>query len=379
MKIIVNTSNLTVGGGLQVALSFFFELKKFTADNVYHCFLSPTIKKQIDISLFPSNFHFYVIEHSPAKFKFRKLTISKLIELERSIDPDIVFTVFGPAYWKPYSPHLEGLANGWLYNPDTIAYKFQPFFKQIKSRFLAKLKTFVIKHEAQHFVVETDDARLKINQYLKINKQKISVVGNTCSSIFDIPMNIEDEKYIRLPFKKKDKFRLMLICHNYPHKNLSVIRKIIPHLRDCDVEFVLTIDEESYNSLFCDVRSSVINVGPIDQNKCPSIYMQSDALFFPTLLETFSASYPEAMKMQIPILTSNYSFSKDICGDAALYFDPLNPEDIAEKIKELVMDINLRKELVSNGNQRLLTFETSQSRAIKYIDLCSNIVKVNKS
>lgn len=377
MKIIVNASNLTVGGGLQVALSFLFELKECATENVYHFFLSPTIKKQIDIDLFPLNFHFYVIENSPAKFRFRNMAIKKLNELERAIDPDIVFTVFGPAYWKPFNPHLEGVANGWLYNPDSIAYKLKPILMQIKSRFLVKIKTLIIKHEAQYFVVETNDARLKIHKHMQIKKEKISVIGNTCSTIFDTPVNISDENYLELPLKKKNTFRLMLISHNYPHKNLNVIRRIIPLLHDFDVEFVLTIDGESYNSLFHDMKTSVINIGPINQNKCPSIYSQCDALFFPTLLETFSASYPEAMKMQIPILTSNYSFAKDICGDAALYFDPLNPKDIADKIK-LVMNKRVREELVSKGNERLLTFETPASRANKYLALCSNIVKDNK-
>ena len=68
---------------------------------------------------------------------------------------------------------------------------------------------------------------------------------------------------------------------------------------------------------------------------CPKLYNQADAMFLPTLLETFSASYPEAMKMERPILTSDLDFAKDICGDAALYFNPLDSYDIANKIKTI--------------------------------------------
>ena len=47
MNILINTSNLYVGGGVQVALSFIRELKKFETDNRYHIFCSPEIHKQL--------------------------------------------------------------------------------------------------------------------------------------------------------------------------------------------------------------------------------------------------------------------------------------------------------------------------------------------
>ena len=98
-------------------------------------------------------------------------------------------------------------------------------------------------------------------------------------------------------------------------------------------------------------------------------------MFLPTLLETFSASYPEAMKMERPILTSNLDFAIDICGDAALYFNPLDSYDIANKIKTLITDPILYQDLVEKGKNRLKNFETSTSRAEKYLLCCEEIIK----
>ena len=50
-------------------------------------------------------------------------------------------------------------------------------------------------------------------------------------------------------------------------------------------------------------------------------------IFLPTLLKVFIAAYPEAMKIEKPIMTSNYSFATDVCQDSALYFDPLDSKD----------------------------------------------------
>ena len=132
----------------------------------------------------------------------------------------------------------------------------------------------------------------------------------------------------------------------------------------------------SYRTLFPVLAKNVINLGPIPQKSCPSVYKQCDALFAPTLLETFSAAYPEAMKMGKPILTSNYSFAKDVCQDAALYFDPLDPEDMIKKIKMLVRDKALLNKLAEKGRKRVKKFESARTRAEKYIAICENLVKL---
>ena len=168
----------------------------------------------------------------------------------------------------------------------------------------------------------------------------------------------------------------MLISHNYPHKNLRIIRKIIPLLKSYKVKFIITIDDKEYKNMFCGLNKDVINIRPIKLNSCPSIYSQCDALFLPSLLEVFSASYLEAMKMKVPILTSNYSFAKDVCGNAALYFDPLNPIDIADKIIKLVKNEKLRINLIEKGQLRLNKFETSRSRAEKYIKILNKLSKI---
>ena len=51
-------------------------------------------------------------------------------------------------------------------------------------------------------------------------------------------------------------------------------------------------------------------------------------MILPTLLESFSATYIEAMFHGKTILTSDLDFARDVCGEAAFYFDPLNPQSI---------------------------------------------------
>lgn len=380
MKIIINTSNLYVGGGVQVSVSFINELYFFN-NNDYYIFLSEAVNKQIDTKNFPSNFHFYRIKNSPASLKTRKKIVAKLNLLEKQINPDIVFSVFGPSYWKPRTRHMMGFAIPWVHQPKSVAYNELGFFKRMKMRLWVKYVPFYTKCYASYYIIETEDGKSKLSNVLNIEKDKIFVVGNSYSSVFDNQEYLlkSNPNYIQLPKKEKEEYRLFLISHNYPHKNLKIINKIIPLLNGLNIKFILTIDDVSYKQLFPLNNDKILNLGPISQKACPSIYEQCDIMFLPTFLEVFSAAYPEAMKMQKNILTSNYSFAKDICKGAALYFNPLEPEDIAHKIKHLVNDKNLQAKLIKNGNERLKKFETSKTRAEKYLEICENIIRKAKN
>lgn len=380
MKLLINTSNLYVGGGVQVALSFINELKEINSKYEFYILLSSEINKHIHQSEYSSNFNFYLINQSPASLKTRKTVVSKLFKLEKQIKPDIVFTVFGPSYWRPKSIHLLGFADGWVYNPSSFAYQKLNFFKQLKMRLLVRYKSYYLKKDADFYVLETNDAKKKLSKTIHINKKNIHVIGNTYSSFFNKKelLSKENEYYINLPKKEHDEFRLVYIAHNHANKNIQIINDLIIYLKGYNITFVLTLDKLSFERIFSKSNINIINLGPINQKSCPSIYAQCDALFAPTLLETFSAAYPEAMKMGKPILTSSYSFAKDICQDAGVYFNPLDPKDISEKIKQVANDEKLRKELIKKGKKRIELFETAKTRAKKYVNLCESLVNKEK-
>jgi glycosyltransferase involved in cell wall biosynthesis len=294
--------------------------------------------------------------------------------LETEIKPDIVFTIFAPTYWRPKTTHIVGFALGWITNPQSKAYQVLNFKQKIRRKLDSLYKIYYIKRDADYYIVETEDVKEKLFTVLNIEKEKTFIIGNTYSEYF------EDDIYpiIKLPIKEENEFRFVTIAHNYPHKNIKVIKEVIPYLQETKLnyKFFITIDEESYNSMFEGLEHNIINIGQVKAKYCPSLYAQCDALFLPTLLESFTASYPEAMKMQKPILTSDLSFAHSLCKDAALYFDPLDPQDIAEKIIKLSTDNELQRNLVKKGIERLKDFETAESRARKYLNICQQILRI---
>jgi len=73
------------------------------------------------------------------------------------------------------------------------------------------------------------------------------------------------------------------------------------------------------------------------------------ALVYPSFFEGFGVPVLEAMRCGVPALTSQNSSMQEIGEDAALYFDPTNFNDIADRMMEIYKDENLRSRLIEKG------------------------------
>lgn len=373
MRLLINTASTFKGGGVQVAKSFLEECRKFP-EHDYHVVLGKMLNKLVERDKFPANFSFYPIGYRPATRVFSfKNRIRFFQEIEAYIKPDVVFTTSGPAYWRPGVPHLTG------YNLPHYIYRDSPYFDRISvfNRIKWGLKGRVIryffKHDSDAYVVQTEDVNERLRKWLSADS--VYTVTNTCSSVYKIP--VPSEK--KLPEKKRGEFRFLTLSAWYGHKNLDIIpgivEKLPENIRD-KVTFILTLPKGDFRQHFgARSRDSILNIGPVKPNEGPSLYRECDALFLPTLLECFSASYAEAMAMERPIVTSAMGFSRSICQDAALYFKPADPETAASEIQTLVEDHKLRKKLVAAGKEQLKKFDTPEERAEKYLAICKKLIQ----
>jgi len=87
-----------------------------------------------------------------------------------------------------------------------------------------------------------------------------------------------------------------------------------------------------------------------------SFYKQALCYVLPSLYEGFGLPVLEAMAYDCPVITSNISSLPEAGGDAALYVDPKNVDDIAEKILMLVENPSLRRELIEKGKKQIKKF-----------------------
>jgi len=79
------------------------------------------------------------------------------------------------------------------------------------------------------------------------------------------------------------------------------------------------------------------------------LYSEAAAYVFPSLMEGFGLPGLEAMVRGTPVVSSNATCLPEVYGDAALYFNPRNTDDMADKIHRILSDDTLRSSLIKKG------------------------------
>jgi glycosyltransferase involved in cell wall biosynthesis len=94
----------------------------------------------------------------------------------------------------------------------------------------------------------------------------------------------------------------------------------------------------------------------VEDEELPLFYKNALCYVLPSLYEGFGLPVLEAMQQGCPVITSNVSSLPEAGGDAALYVDPENVGDIADKIIQLIKNDKLRKELIEKGREQVKRF-----------------------
>jgi len=360
-----------------VAASFVDECKAFTAHE-FHVFLRDNIGEQLNKQNVPSHIKFYRFNERPGKgLAAYRRTIKKLNNYEDELNPDCVVSTGGHGYWRPKAPLIAG------FNIPHFVYPDSPYFDQmnLKSKFIWWVKEKVhlrFYGRTDALFVQTLDVKNRLEN--KLNKKvPVHVISNTVNGHFLDPKNVTD----KLPEKAENEVRLLMLSSYYPHKNHKIIRETVKELNKQNTskqfKFVVTLPGEPYNRLFSEVSEDVINLGRLPIAECPGLYKECDFMFLPSLLECFSASYIEAMLMRKPILTSDLGFAHTVCKDAAVYFNPTHPNEIANKIIDLAENIDLQNDLIEKGERIASEIGTPSKRASSILALCEEVVKNKKS
>ncbi|MFH0969665.1 MAG: glycosyltransferase, partial [Patescibacteria group bacterium] len=87
-----------------------------------------------------------------------------------------------------------------------------------------------------------------------------------------------------------------------------------------------------------------------------ALYKNASVFVFPSLYEGFGLSILEAFASKIPLILAKNSSFPEVGGDAALYFDEKNADDLAEKIKTIINDESIKNDLTKKGEIQLEKF-----------------------
>ena len=91
----------------------------------------------------------------------------------------------------------------------------------------------------------------------------------------------------------------------------------------------------------------------VDDEYLPYLYLDASLLVMPSLIGPTNIPPWEAFKMKVPVIYSELEGIKEVFGDSVYYINPLKPESIANGINEVLLNHELKKNLINKGLQKL--------------------------
>jgi len=365
MRIAILAHGLHVSGGISVGKNIVATLPKIAPQHEYLI----TIPPGLGYETHDGKKNVSVIEiESMSLYKRIYFDLLVLPKLAKEFNPDVIvglgnMGLFKPPYKQAFLFHRTQL----VYSRNHYRRRLYGYWIRFRRMLLKKGIRKCLRH-TQVVFCQTPIAKERFSKTFNFPSNQIKIMPNAISEFIEVP----EVEIVKPNIYEHDAyFNLFFLTSYYPHKNLEILIKIFKKHREKlhGIRCIITISGEQYHKKAQnflndveknDLQEYILNAGPLEQKELAGYFYHSDALFFPTLLESFSATYLEAMHFGVPILTSDLDFARNICDDAAVYFDPWDPGDIVEKIL-LVKNSppQLRKELIEKGKRRVSTFYKS--------------------
>ncbi len=198
----------------------------------------------------------------------------------------------------------------------------------------------------------SDMSKKETVKLYKIPEENIAVIPNGVDIEEFNPENRQRfRRQVREELRLKDSdFVFLFVGSHYRRKGLSVALEALSKIKMDDIKLVVVGRERLELEFFLQrvkelgIERNVIFVGEVTTGVKP-YYAASDAFLFPTLYEPFGKVITEAMASGLPIITTRRAGAAELIHDGVsglLIEDPLETDDIVEKMKRLISDDRLR-------------------------------------
>ncbi len=207
-------------------------------------------------------------------------------------------------------------------------------------------------------ITDSQFAKNEIVERLNIDPDKIEVIPCGLPEIFINPQaRTSENKYGQY---------ILVVASLDPRKNLERVIQAFTSLNLKDTILVIAgVGHKTFasNRQFDRNRNlpNVIFTGYVTDQELIQLYLQARMMVFASLYEGFGLPPLEAMACGCPCLVSRAASIPEICAEAVLYCDPYDISDIADKIRKMLLDVELRNKLIDRGRKRSTNFSWKDS------------------
>jgi len=257
------------------------------------------------------------------------------------------------------------------HNPQDLPWKYRVFYRFFFKRYAKK---------ASRIATVSEFSASDISQHYSVIRDKIDVVYNGVAEGFK-PLPPERIREIREEFSEGDPY-FIFVGSIHPRKNIINLLKAFDlfRLRTSYPMNLLIVGKKQWCSSSIEethrkmkYQKDVIFTGRLDVDKLQQVVASAFALTYVSLFEGFGIPLLEAMKCNVPVITSNITSMPEVAGDAALFVDPYRPDEIAQAMEQLATNEQLRKELIRKGAVRCENFSWELSANLLWQSIMKTI------
>ena len=251
-----------------------------------------------------------------------------------------------------------------------------------RGRFEWALHSRVWVHRADAVVAISDMMSRDLQKYDRLSESRIRRIHHGRSESFRPIEDAEQLRSARERYGLPGKF-ILFVGMLFPQKNFSNLLHAFARLAP-DIPHQLVVvgrprwkfrgELDLIGKLGLTHRVQIID--HVAHEELAFVYNLADCFVFPSLYEAFGLVGLEAMACGCPVAASETGALPEVLGEGALYFDPLQPEQMADRIRQILERPQLRAELVRQGLERAASF-TWQKAAREVLKLFSDVHQGN--
>ena len=222
--------------------------------------------------------------------------------------------------------------------------------------------------KAAHIITVSEYSKQDICKTYNVSEEKVTAIWNGASDVF-LPISEDEKAQVRKEYTQEKPY-FLFVGALHPRKNL---RRLVPAFEKFKKENpkeehqLLIVGEALFSNSFGEIKiseelsSSIHFTGHLSLEKLARVMASADVFTFVPYFEGFGIPLVEAMQSGTPVLAGNLTSLPEVGGDAVLYCDPMNIDDIAEKLTTLAKNTELKRELSQKGLERSQLFSWEKS------------------
>ncbi len=265
-----------------------------------------------------------------------------------------------------YSNHPLFLKGVQMVTIHDLKYVLHPEFMGSKGKLKSIYLKNLMRHAAKHcekLITVSESTRndlLKVFPHMSGLKERARVVYEAATVSMKTNREMIKKFELERPY-------FLYLGELRPHKNVGRVIQAFMQFKtqvspDADIRLIVAGKPHKSFVMPADAhREDIIFTGYVKDDDAYTLYSNALAYCLPSLYEGFGLPILEAMKCGCPVITSDFSSTAEVAGDAGVLVDPLSVDAIADAMSRIYTDGVFRQELVAKGYEREKEFSWAKA------------------